>query len=239
MDFWVLYDFEIERQSMNIEQFISPNQNERAHRQKPSLVILHYTGTQTMIEAHDIYMTIGKVSPHYMIDKDGSVRSYVDEEKRAWHAGKSFWKGDNDINSSSIGIEIVNSGHEYALEEFPTVQIESLIKVLHGITDRWNIKPQSILGHSDIAIGRKIDPGERFPWEALKAENIGLLPQDCDVVFKYTADTLFTKIGYDPDVNLELRAREFRRHYLRHSDLDAGVNNELLQALSSILHQSQ
>lgn len=224
---------------MRIETFISPNQNERANRQKPSLIILHYTGTKTMTEAHKIYMTDGKVSPHYMIDKDGSIRAYVDEEKRAWHAGKSSWKKDTDINSSSIGIEIVNSGHEHALEEFPKIQIESLIELLHGIIARWDIKPQSILGHSDIAIGRKIDPGEKFPWEALRAVNIGLLPLDCDIIFNYAADRLLTNIGYDPAMDLEARVTEFRRHYLRHSDLRAGVNNELLQALSSILHQSQ
>ncbi len=224
---------------MRIATFISPNQNDRANKQTPSLIILHYTGTKTMTEAHEIYMTEGLVSPHYMIDKDGSIRAYVSEENRAWHAGKSYWKGDTDINSSSIGIEIVNSGHEYELEEFPEIQIQSLIELLHEIINRWNIKPQSILGHSDIAVGRKIDPGEKFSWEVLEAENIGLLPRNGDAIIQMSADEILTKIGYDPDVTLESRVLEFRRHYMRHSDLNSGVNNELLQALSSLLHQSQ
>jgi N-acetylmuramoyl-L-alanine amidase len=224
---------------MRIETFISPNQNERANKQTPSLIILHYTGTKTMTEAHEIYMTDGKVSPHYMIDKDGSIRAYVTEENRAWHAGKSYWKGDTDINSSSIGIEIVNSGHEYELEEFPEIQIQSLIELLHGIIARWDIKPQSILGHSDIAIGRKIDPGEKFPWEVLEAETIGLLPQGGQFNSNKSTFDLLREWGYDYTQPIEHLKREFCRHYLRHHEFETITNEKINSSISSLLHQSQ
>jgi N-acetylmuramoyl-L-alanine amidase len=215
----------------------SPNVNDRVNGQKPSLVILHYTGTVTAIEAHEIYMMPQKVSPHYMVDRDGSISQYVHEDKRAWHAGKSYWRGDTDINSSSIGIEIVNSGHEYDMEPFPDVQMNAVVELVRGIQSRWNIPHKNILGHSDIAVGRKIDPGEHFPWEFLHANNIGILPDPNHTdMIDHVHQALIT-IGYDPDVDLYAVIGEFRRHYLRHTDLNAGVDDELRRALSSILQQ--
>jgi N-acetylmuramoyl-L-alanine amidase len=222
-----------------IKKFTSPNVNERAGGQKPKLIILHYTGTLTEKEAHDIYMTPDKVSPHYMINKDGDISQYVDEDKRAWHAGISYWRREYDINSSSIGIEIVNSGHEHDLEEFPAIQIEKLIELLRGIKSRWHIQDQNILGHSDIAVGRKIDPGERFPWESLEAEGIGLLPH----VNKFNSDKsvfdLLREWGYDPTQPVEILKREFCRHYLRHHKFENVTNDMISRAISSLLHQSQ
>lgn len=222
-----------------IKKFTSPNFNERAGGQKPKLIILHYTGTLTEKEAHDIYMTEDKVSPHYMINKDGDISQYVDEGMRAWHAGKSYWRGDNDINSSSIGIEIVNSGHEYDREDFPQIQIEKLIELLRDIKNRWGIQDHNILGHSDIAVGRKIDPGEHFPWESLEAEGIGLLPKSCQAREDLETFDLLREWGYDPTQPIETLKREFCRHYLRHSDLNNPDNKDITAALSSLLHQAQ
>mgnify|MGYP002079363818 CR=1 FL=1 len=230
---------------MTIPFFPSLNVNDRANDQKPSLVILHYTGTMTMQEAHDIYMMPNTVSPHYMVDRDGSISQYVSEDKRAWHAGKSYWRGDTDINSSSIGIEIVNAGHEHTdkyggeLEIFSDVQMHAVAELVRGIQARWGIPNQNILGHSDIAVGRKIDPGEHFPWEFLASEGIGLLPK---LGVKMRDESLFDLLrlwGYDDTQPLELIKKEFCRHYMRH-DFDRDVkDDEMRAALSSLLHQSQ
>jgi N-acetylmuramoyl-L-alanine amidase len=226
---------------MNINFFPSPNYNERAHGQMPSLVILHYTGTITSQEAHDIYMMPEKVSPHYMIDRDGSIAQYVAEEKRAWHAGKSFWHGDVDINSSSIGIEIVNAGHEHGaeLEPFPDVQIDAVIELVCGIQARWKIPSKNILGHSDIAVGRKIDPGEHFPWEVLEAKGIGLLPKTGAKHDDKSLPDLFREWGYDIMQPLDMIKKEFCRHYLRHSDLVNPDERQIRMALLSLLQQAQ
>ena len=216
---------------MIITKFNSPNFNERAGGQKPKLIILHYTGTLTDIEAHEIYLTPNTVSPHYMINKQGDITQYVDETMRAWHAGKSYWQGDTDINSSSIGIEIVNSGHEHNLEEFPAVQIENLIELLHAIKNSWGIEDKNILGHSDIAVGRKIDPGERFPWDILCDAGIGLLPKPNAPPTQKSVEQLLHPV--------ETIVKEFRRRYLRHTDLNAPADDEVHAALSSLLHQTR
>src|SRR5690606_12608308 len=110
--------------------------------------------------------------------EDGHICQLVDEERRAWHAGKSFWRGETDINSRSIGIEIANPGHEFGYRPFPDVQIEAVIRLCHGILSRHPIPPRNVLAHSDIAPDRKEDPGELFPWSQLAAEGIGLwVPQ--------------------------------------------------------------
>ena len=118
-----------------------------------------------------------RVSAHYMVEEDGRVFQLVAEDKRAWQAGRSWWRGDEDINSRSIGIEIVNGGHDFGLPPFPDVQIEAVIALCQGILGRWAIPPERIVAHSDIAPDRKEDPGERFPWKRLAEAGIGLWPQ--------------------------------------------------------------
>jgi N-acetylmuramoyl-L-alanine amidase len=152
---------------------LSPNFNER--KAPPDMVVLHYTGMKTGAEAlARMCDPAAQVSAHYMVEEDGQVYRLVPEERRAWHAGVSFWKGETDINGCSIGIEIVNPGHEFGYRDFPPAQIDAVIGLLDGIRERWDIPDHRILGHSDVAPSRKEDPGERFPWAELAAHGHGL-----------------------------------------------------------------
>lgn len=152
---------------------LSPNCNER--KLPISMVVLHYTGMQTMQEALDrLCDPAAEVSAHYLIDVDGTVIRLVPEEKRAWHAGRSYWRGITDVNSASIGIEIVNPGHEFGYRPFTDAQMESLIPLLSSIMARHNIEPANVVGHSDVAPARKQDPGELFEWELLARYGLAL-----------------------------------------------------------------
>ncbi len=122
-----------------------------------------------------------KVSAHYMVAEDGEVFQLVDEESRAWHAGVSSWGGETNINSASIGIEIVNGGHDYGLPDFPKVQINAVAVLCQDIIKRRSIKPMNIIAHSDIAPARKQDPGEKFPWESIAAQGVGYWPVRADI----------------------------------------------------------
>ena len=160
---------------MALIELPSPNFNERTT--PPDMVVLHYTGMPTGREALErLCDPTAKVSAHYCVDEDGSVYRLVPEERRAWHAGVGFWKGATDINSISIGIEIVNPGHEFGYRDFPSVQIDAVVGLLDAVRGRWDIADQRILGHSDIAPERKDDPGERFPWKTLAEAGHGLWP---------------------------------------------------------------
>ncbi|MGZ3306143.1 MAG: peptidoglycan recognition protein family protein [Asticcacaulis sp.] len=159
----------------------SPNFNERLR--PPDMLVLHYTG---MISAEAALARMcdpaAEVSAHYCVDEDGSVYRLVPEERRAWHAGVSFWKGETRLNDVSIGIEIVNPGHEFGYRDFPAVQIDAVIGLLDGIRSRWDIADSRILGHSDIAPARKEDPGEKFPWQTLAEHGHGLWPEGFDQI---------------------------------------------------------
>lgn len=164
---------------MKIKQTPSPNFDARTL--PISLLILHYTGMESGNAALErMRDPDAKVSAHYMVEEDGTVFQLVDEVHRAWHAGVSQWAGETNINSNSIGIEIVNGGHDYGLPEFPDVQIKSVIDLSQAIMNRHNMSAKTVLGHSDIAPGRKQDPGEKFPWERLAGEGIGHWPKEID-----------------------------------------------------------
>src|SRR3954471_7297575 len=151
----------------------SPNHDARESR--IDILLLHYTGMQTADEALDrLKDRTAKVSCHYFVDEEGRVTQMVAEAQRAWHGGAGSWKGETDINSRSIGIEIVNPGHEFGYRDFPGAQIEAVIALCRDILARHAIPPARVLAHSDVAPGRKQDPGERFPWERLAAAGIGL-----------------------------------------------------------------
>jgi len=153
----------------------SPNLDERAGGQSPDMILLHYTGMQTGEAALARLTTAAsKVSAHYVVFEDGRIVQLVPEEKRAWHAGVSSWAGETDINSRSIGVEIVNPGHEFGYVNFPLRQIAAVISLCKAIlTRRGPISADRILGHSDVAPLRKQDPGEKFPWELLSESGIG------------------------------------------------------------------
>jgi len=154
----------------------SPNFDER--KLPISILVLHYTGMKDGASAlARLRDKDAKVSAHYLIEEDGDIFQMVDEDKRAWHAGVSSWNGIIDINSASIGIEIVNGGHDYGLPDFPDIQIGALLWLCKDIMERNDIKSNNVVGHSDVAPGRKIDPGEKFPWHLLAAEQIGYWPQ--------------------------------------------------------------
>lgn len=156
------------------EVIASPNRNERRDGRSPDILLLHYTGMESARGALDwLTREESQVSSHYFAFEDGRILQLVPEAGRAWHAGKSFWKGETDINSASIGIEIANAGHPGGLPDFPDVQIEAVIKLCRGIIQRWNIPPERVLGHSDVAPVRKVDPGEKFPWDRLAKAGIG------------------------------------------------------------------
>lgn len=153
----------------------SPNFDRRKDNRAPDMILLHYTGMPTGEAAMQRLTTAAsKVSAHYVVFEDGRIVQCVPEERRAWHAGESSWAGEADINSCSIGIEIVNPGHEFGYRDFPLRQIAAVISLCKSIVARRGpISADRILAHSDVAPARKKDPGEKFPWGLLSESGIG------------------------------------------------------------------
>ena len=153
----------------------SPNFDQRVGVKQPDILLLHYTGMQSC-EAAVTRLTDpeARVSSHYTIDEDGTVYVHVAEDKRAWHAGISSWRGQSDINSRSIGIEIVNPGHEFGYRAFPEAQIEAVIALSQKVVAQHEIPARNVIAHSDVAPGRKTDPGELFPWRRLAEAGVGV-----------------------------------------------------------------
>lgn len=159
----------------------APSPNFDARGRGIDMVILHYTGMRTGKEALDrLRDRRAKVSAHYFVEENGDVYRLVDEANRAWHAGVSAWKGDFDINARSIGVEIVNPGHEFGYRDFPAAQIDAVIALFKDIRARHEIAPEMALAHSDVAPRRKEDPGEKFPWDRLAAEGLAIAPFNGD-----------------------------------------------------------
>lgn len=156
---------------------LSPNHSERL--EPISLIILHYTGMPSGAEAlARLCDPASQVSAHYLIEEDGSLYQLVADNRRAWHAGISSWQGERDVNSISIGIELVNPGHEFGYRPFPKIQMECLTQVLTELCARHNITPCNVIGHSDVAPERKQDPGELFDWAWLAQAGFGIWPKD-------------------------------------------------------------
>jgi len=209
----------------------APSPNFDARRAPPDMIVLHYTGMPSGAEAlARMRDPQAKVSAHYLIEEDGRVFSLVAEERRAWHAGVSFWKDERDVNAVSIGIELVNPGHEWGYRAFPDAQIEVLIALLDEVRGRWTIPDGRILGHSDVAPERKTDPGELFPWKQMAQAGHGLwleppaapgpalsVGDDGTGVFALQAG--LTRLGYDSAPSGQFDARTaaiitaFQRHW--------------------------
>lgn len=152
----------------------SPNHGERLGRERPDMIVLHYTGMPDDRAALELLCNPGSgVSAHYFVFEDGRVIQLVQESRRAWHAGAAIWAGETDINSCSIGIEIANPGHEFGYPDFPKRQIAAVTALCRGIQTRNTIPPVRVLAHSDVAPGRKQDPGEKFPWRTLYDSGVG------------------------------------------------------------------
>ncbi len=138
------------------------------------MILLHYTGMPQASDALErLTSPSSKVSSHYFVFEDGRVVQLVSEDRRAWHAGESFWAGETDINSCSIGIEIVNPGHDYGYPDYPAGQIAAVTALCRGILTRFTIPAERVLAHSDVAPSRKQDPGEKFPWHTLHDSGVG------------------------------------------------------------------
>jgi N-acetylmuramoyl-L-alanine amidase len=151
----------------------SPNHDERPR--EPDMLVLHYTGMRSGEAAlARLRDPVAKVSAHYLVEEDGRILRLVQEDRRAWHAGVSSWQGEHGVNGCSIGIEIVNPGHEFGYRDFPAPQVEAVISLLDDIRARWTIPQARIVGHADVAPERKEDPGERFPWRRLADAGHGL-----------------------------------------------------------------
>ncbi len=162
---------------MEIRAHPSPNHDIRPAGAVVDMLLLHYTGMQSAAAALDrLCDPAAEVSAHYLIDEDGRVLRLVPEDRRAWHAGVGSWKGATDLNARSIGIELVNPGHEFGYRPFPEPQMAALEALASDITARHAIAPARVLGHSDVAPARKQDPGEWFDWARLAARGLGLWP---------------------------------------------------------------
>lgn len=204
---------------MQIAERPSPNHNERpgGHPggRAPDILLLHYTGMQSGAEALDrLCDPDAKVSAHYLIEEDGRVFRLVPEDRRAWHAGVASWAGDSDVNGRSLGIELVNPGHEYGYRDFPEPQMQSLLELAQEICRRHPIPSHRVLGHSDVAPLRKEDPGERFDWPRLAAAGLGILPQPGRALDAAEARARLAAFGYgflEEDFAAVLRA--FQRHF--------------------------
>ncbi len=187
---------------MKLIETPSPNFNERDGA--ANMIVLHYTGMKTGAEAlQRMRDPAAKVSAHYMVDENGDIYRLVDENKRAWHAGVAFWKGETDINARSIGVEIVNPGHEFGYRAFPDAQIDAVIALLKDIRSRHEVPAERIVGHADVAPRRKEDPGEKFPWGRLAAEGLALAPYDGDGDASIAYDDALNalrEIGYDANI---------------------------------------
>jgi N-acetylmuramoyl-L-alanine amidase len=211
-----------------VSEVPSPNQDERG--EKVDMLILHYTGMKTADEALDrLRDPIAAVSSHYVVDEDGTVFRLVPEGRRAWHAGVSHWRGHSGLNARSIGIEIVNPGHEWGYRDFPVLQLAAVCDLCLAILARHAIPARNVVGHSDVAPDRKEDPGERFDWRALAANGVGLWPENAadlgttgvirDAVTLRPIRSALAEIGYrvapegalDPALSGVLRA--FQRHW--------------------------
>jgi N-acetylmuramoyl-L-alanine amidase len=214
----------------------SPNWDERAL--PVSMVVLHYTGMQSADEALErMCDPKAKVSAHYMIDEDGTVTRLVDEDKRAWHAGRSYWRGISDINSASVGIELVNPGHEWGYRPFTEEQMEALIPLLAAIRDRHGIDPGNVVGHSDVAPARKDDPGELFEWNLLARYGLALKRPKPRINLLYDEPSAFylalERFGYDiSDGRAAVRA--FQRRW-RPRKIDGEIDGEVGALLFELL----
>ena len=161
----------------------SANYGDRNKGRLPDMILLHYTGMPDVEGAIAQLCTAGTdVSAHYIVLEDGRIVQCVPESKRAWHAGASFWAGEEDINSCSIGVEIINRGHDWGYPDFPLRQIAAVIALCRGIMLRRNVPPHRVLAHSDVAPARKKDPGEKFPWHSLANSGVGHWVQPAPIV---------------------------------------------------------
>lgn len=239
-----------------IDLIQAPSPNFDTRRGPPDILVLHYTGMQTGEAAlARLRDTEAKVSAHYLVEEDGRVFQLVPEERRAWHAGRGVWQGEDDVNAASIGIEIVNPGHEFGYRPFPEPQIAAVTALVGDIRDRWTIPDNRIIAHSDLAPDRKEDPGELFPWKRLAeaghglwfepavervAALTGLLQTGDEGIGVMVLRAGLHRLGYglkpgpDYDADTETTVRAFQRHW-RQSRVDGVADGETRARLVGLL----
>jgi N-acetylmuramoyl-L-alanine amidase len=220
----------VERPSMNFDA--------RPAGAEIDILVLHYTGMKTAEEAlARLCDTDAAVSAHYTIDRDGTVYALVPEDCRAWHAGASYWAGERNVNGRSIGIELVNPGHEFGYIPFADEQIAALVELAHGILGRHPIPPHRVVGHSDVAPARKKDPGELFPWWKLAEQGIGAWPtSQMQSTGDFTTDLARFGYGVRPLVEIDMAyvITAFQRHF-RPACVDGIADAECAELLASLL----
>ena len=220
------------KKKVNYNEELSPNFSIRNHKIK--YIIIHYTGTKSLMDALNIFKDENsKVSCHWLISKRGKLYKIVDDKNVAWHAGISYWKGDSMLNKNSIGIELDNIGHGLNYKAFSNIQMTALEKLLKLLINKYNIKKQNVLGHSDIAPDRELDPGELFNWTRLAKKNLAYYPLVKKNIFKTCSFKIgdkdieirriklkLIKIGYKCskdnffDIHLKLVVEAFQRRFL-------------------------
>lgn len=197
---------------MTLARCPSPNFGARRGGVRPSLVVLHYTAMDTAEAAIErLCDPAAEVSAHYLIDRCGAVTQMVEEAHRAWHAGAGHWAGQTDINSHSVGIELANSG----AAPFALAQMRALEDLLAEVMDRLGIRPEGVIGHSDMAPGRKADPGARFDWRALSRRGLSVWPEAHERIAadktRFLRDA--ARFGYPADAGLEMILAVFRLRF--------------------------
>jgi N-acetylmuramoyl-L-alanine amidase len=215
-----------------------PSPNHDARDQPVSMVVLHYTGMENAAAAIDrLRDPEARVSCHYLIAEDGQVLRMVPEERRAWHAGKSYWRGLHNVNGASIGIELVNPGHEFGYRPFPEEQMASLLPLLAGLVDRYDIPRANVVGHSDVAPARKIDPGELFDWGRLAKHGLALPRPTRNLVDPLWTDGGFLlaleRFGYDVSSPKDA-VSAFQRRF-RPEQVDGEIEGECRAILLQLL----
>ena len=235
----------------------SPNHEPRAGGRRPDMILLHYTGMKSAEAALDwLTREESRVSAHYLVDEEGRTTQMVAEAERAWHAGRSHWAGETDINSCSIGIEIHNPGHELGYTDFPEAQMATVVALCLDIAVRRQVPRQRVLAHSDVAPARKADPGERFDWARLARAGLGLWvepaplegdaglgPGDAGPAVSRLHEQL-KEIGYGVeltdtyDLATELTVTAFQRHF-RPARVDGRADRSVLRTLERLLEESR
>lgn len=224
----------------------SSKYEDRAAGIDPYILLMHYTGMETGQAAIDrLTDPESGVNVHYIVEEDGEIHESVPEDKRAWHAGVSFWKGEEDINSASIGIEIINPGHEFGYRPFPQEQMDAVLQLSKGIMSRHDIR--HVLAHSDVAPERKQDPGELFDWEFLAKNGVGHwplpMPEDYARAEKialndFEAEKLFIEYGYNPIAAFQDTVTAFQRHYypdIFEKGTQGNIDQETIARLSALI----
>lgn len=221
---------------MNIIEAPSPNFDERAL--PVSMIVLHYTGMPGAEEAlARLRDPEAHVSAHYVVEENGDIVRLVDDDRRAWHAGKSRWRGIDDVNSASIGIEIVNPGHEWGYRGFPEAQVDAVIMLVAQVKNAYGITRGNVVGHSDVAPQRKQDPGELFPWGRLARLRLALPRPERNLVDPVWSDAGFLialeRFGYDVSDKLAA-VTAFQRRF-RPETIDGRIDGECRSILLALL----